>query len=91
MKTDLIRSKIHEIRGQMVMFDFDSAEIYQVETKYLKRMVRRNIERFPDDFMFELTKEEYKFLRCNFGTLKIDAFKGNDFRFIMPTFVSFNT
>jgi hypothetical protein len=71
MDTSLIRSKIHEIRGQRVMLDFDLAEMYQVETKYLKRAVRRNIERFPDDFMFELTKEE--FLRCNFGTLKISA------------------
>lgn len=44
--------------------------MYQVETKNLKRSVRRNIERFPEDFMFELTKEEYEFLRCNFGTLE---------------------
>ena len=44
--------------------------MYQVETKNLKRSVRRNIERFPEDFMFELTKEEYDFLRCNFGTLE---------------------
>lgn len=44
--------------------------MYQVETINLKRSVRRNIERFPEDFMFELTKEEYDFLRCNFGTLE---------------------
>ena len=44
--------------------------MYQVETKNLKRSVRRNIERFPEDFMFELTIEEYDFLRCNFGTLE---------------------
>ena len=44
--------------------------MYQVETKNLKHSVRRNIERFPEDFMFELTKEEYDFLRCNFGTLE---------------------
>ncbi len=51
------------------MLDSDLAELYGVETKQLKRQVRRNIKRFPDDFMFELTQEEYKdFLRCQFGT-----------------------
>ena len=64
----IIRSKIHEIRGQKVMLDFDLAEMYQVETKNLKRAVRRNMERFPDDFMFELTENEWETLRCNFGT-----------------------
>lgn len=51
------------------MIDNDLAELYDVETKNLKRAVRSNIERFPDDFMFELTKEEYESLRCNFFTL----------------------
>lgn len=51
-----------------VMLDFDLAELYQVETKNLKRAVKRNIERFPDDFMFELTMDEWEILRCNFGT-----------------------
>jgi len=64
----LIKSKIHEIRGVKVMLDFDLAEIYQVETKYLKRAVRNNIERFPDDFMFELTDQEFEILRCKFCT-----------------------
>ena len=58
-----IQSKIYVIRGQRVMLDFDLAIIYQVETKYLKRQVRRNMERFEgDDFMFEVTQEEI--LRC---------------------------
>ena len=70
MELQLIQSKIFEIRGVRVMLDYDLAALYQVETKYLKRSVRRNIERFPEDFMFELTKEEYDFLRCNFGTLE---------------------
>ena len=52
------------------MLDSDLAEMYQVETKNLKRAVRSNIERFPDDFMFELTKEEYDSLRCKYFTLK---------------------
>jgi len=65
----MIRSKIHEIRGQKVMLDFDLAEIYELETKQLKRSVRRNIERFEgNDFMFELTKEESENLRCHFGS-----------------------
>ncbi len=64
-----IKRKIYEIRGRRVMLDSDLAELYQVETKNLKRAVRANIERFPDDFMFELTKEEYDSLRCNNFTL----------------------
>ena len=70
MELQIIQSKIYEIRSQRVMLDFDLAELYEVETKNLKRSVRRNKERFPDDFMFELTKDEYDFLRCNFGTLE---------------------
>ena len=59
-----IKRKIYEIRGYKVLLDSDLAELYNVETKNLKRAVRTNIERFPDDFMFELTKEEYESLRC---------------------------
>lgn len=55
----LIQNKIYEIRGQRVMLDFDLAAMYQVETKVLKQAVRRNSQRFPSDFMFELTQEEY--------------------------------
>lgn len=70
MDLQIIQNKIFEIRDQRVMLDFHLAEMYQVETKNLKRAVRRNIERFPKDFMFELTKEEYDSLRYNFGTLE---------------------
>ena len=59
----IIENKIYEIRGQKVMLDFDLAEMYGVETKRLKEQVRRNIERFPAEFMFELTKEEVQFSR----------------------------
>ena len=52
------------------MLDRDLAELYGVETKRLKEQVRRNIERFPEDFMFELTKDEYQALRSQFATLK---------------------
>ena len=66
-----IQNKIHEVRGYKVMLDFDLAEIYGTETKVLKQSVRRNIERFPDDFMFELTRDEYNSLRSQFVTLEI--------------------
>jgi methyl-accepting chemotaxis protein len=67
---EVVMNKIYMIRNQKVMLDRDLAELYQVETKQLKRQVKRNIERFPDDFMFELTKEEVEVSRCQFGTLK---------------------
>ncbi|MBK9276281.1 MAG: ORF6N domain-containing protein [Flavobacteriales bacterium] len=65
-----ITGRIHVIRGQRVMLDRDLAALYGVETKQLKRQVRRNISRFPEDFMFELTKEEAERSRSQFGTLK---------------------
>lgn len=70
MQLNTIQTKIYEIRGQKVMLDFDLAELYETETKYLKRAVKANIKRFPHDFMFELTKLEYDSLRCNFSTLE---------------------
>ena len=67
----LIESKILFIRSKKVMLDRDLAILYEVETKMLNRAVKRNIERFPNDFMFQLSKEEYdELLRCQFGTLK---------------------
>ena len=63
MELQPIQSKIYEIRGQRVMLDFDLAELYQVETRTLKQAVRRNIERFPEDFMFEITESEYNYLK----------------------------
>ena len=63
-----IASKIYLIRNVKIMLDRDLAELYGVETKRLKEQVRRNIERFPEDFMFGLTKEELKNLRSQFAT-----------------------
>ena len=63
MDLQIIQSKIYEIRGCRVMLDSDLAALYQVETKALKQAVKRNIDRFPEDFMFELTKEETESLR----------------------------
>ena len=65
-----IESRILLIRGQKVMIDRDLSELYGVETKQLKRAVRRNLDRFPSDFMFEMTREEYNSLMSQFGTLK---------------------
>lgn len=62
-----IRTKIYEIRGVQVMLDRDLAELYGVETGALNRAVKRNIERFPCDFMFQLNKEEHSILKCQFG------------------------
>ena len=67
---DVIKNRIYEVRGMRVMLDRDLAELYEVEVKYLKRQVNRNIERFPEDFMFEISHEEYNSLRCQNGTLK---------------------
>lgn len=64
-----IEELIYEVRGQNVMIDSDLAMIYEEETKYLKRAVRAHIKRFPDDFMFELTKDEYATLRCKNSTI----------------------
>lgn len=63
MKPSIIQQKIFEIRNQRVMLDFDLAALYEVETKRLKEAVRRNINRFPEDFMFELSAKEWKDLR----------------------------
>ena len=63
-----IQSMIYEIRGQRVMLDFDLAEMYGVETRRLNEQVKRNIERFPEDFMFQLTKGEHEILKSQIAT-----------------------
>jgi len=68
MQLEQIQHKIFTIRGQKVMFDFDLAELYAVETKVLKQAVRRNIERFPEDFMFQISNEEFETLRSQIVT-----------------------
>ncbi len=67
---EMIERRIFLIRGHKVMLDFDLAELYGVETKYLKRQVNRNRDRFPEDFMLRLTSEENRALRFQIGTLK---------------------
>jgi hypothetical protein len=68
VSVEIIATKIFEIRGKKVMLDKDLAQLYGVETRQLTRQVRRNIERFPEDFMSQLTKEEFENLKCHFGT-----------------------
>src|ERR1700738_3868167 len=60
MELPIIQNKIYEIRGQKVMLDFDLAELYGVETKVFNQAVKRNITRFPEDFMFQLTAKEWE-------------------------------
>lgn len=68
VSNELVISKIYLIRNQKVMFDDDLAELYQVETRRLNEQVKRNIERFPEDFMFQLTVKEYENLMSHFAT-----------------------
>ncbi len=70
MEIQIIQSKIHSIRDQRVMLDYDLAAFFGTETKRLKEAVRRNIDRFPEDFMFELTKAEFETLRSQNVTSK---------------------
>ena len=65
---EVVMTKIFVIRGQKVMIDRDLSELYGVETKRLKEAVRRNITRFPEDFMFEMTSQEFLNWRTQFAT-----------------------
>jgi len=68
ISVEVIATKILLIRRKRVMLDKDLAKLYEVDTRQLTRQVRRNIDRFPEDFMFQLTKEETQNLMCQFGT-----------------------
>ena len=72
-KLDAINNIIHIIRDQKVILDFDLALLYEIETKVLKQAVRRNTERFPEDFMFELTKNEFDNLRSQIVTSSVKS------------------
>lgn len=76
MEIQIIQNKIYEIRGQRVMLDSDLAELYQVETKALKQAVRRNIERFPEDFMFEISNEEFNSLKDSLRSQFVTSNRG---------------
>ena len=70
MPNEIIESKIYLLRGCKVMLDYDLAVLYDVEIRTLNQSVKRNLDSFPDDFMFQLTKDEYSSLRSQFVTLK---------------------
>ena len=70
MELQLIHEKIYTIRGHKVMLDFDLAALYMIDNRRLKEAVRRNIQRFPPDFMYELTQSEYQSLRSQIATLE---------------------
>ena len=69
MKLSILQNKIHEIRGQKVILDFDLSSLYEVENRALKQSVRRNIFRFPEDFMFQLSKNEWSEVITNCDNL----------------------
>ena len=75
-----IENLIHVIRGKQVMLDRDLARLYGVETKRLNEQVKRNIERFPEDFMFQLTREEAESSRSQFATLNEDGISSQNAR-----------
>ncbi len=92
MELQVLQKKIYEIRGQRVMLDFDLAELYEVENKVLKQSIKRNMSRFPQDFMFELTINEYNSLRSQIALISYDSLKAqknrlsklSDSLFFMP-------
>ena len=81
MEIEVIQNKIFEIRGCKVMLDFDLASLYNVENKRLKASVRRNINRFPEDFMFELTEIEFTNLRTKFSSSSYGGLRYMPFAF----------
>ncbi|MEI6275892.1 MAG: ORF6N domain-containing protein [Prolixibacteraceae bacterium] len=84
MQLQLIQQKIVEIRGRKVMIDFDLASLYEVETRVLKQAVKRNRERFPEDFMIELTRDEYQFLRSQ--TVILETGRGKFSKYLSYAF-----
>lgn len=68
MEIEVIQNKIHEVRGCKVMLDFDLATLYEIETKVFKQAIKRNLNRFPKDFMFELSQNEFDSLRSQIVT-----------------------
>ncbi len=79
-----VQQMIHVVRGERVILDRDLAQLYGVETKNLKRQVKRNASRFPSDFMIELSREEYNSLRCQNGT--IDNGRGEHSKYLPYAF-----
>lgn len=81
IEEEIVLKRIHFIRGCKVMLDKDLAQLYQVETKQLKRQVRRNSERFPIDFLFELTQKQWDDLRSQFATANFEMRRNPPYAF----------
>lgn len=81
-----IKNMIYTIRGKQVILDSDVAILYQCETKYINRVVKRNIERFPEDFCFQLLEKEYENLRCQFVTLNSNGGRGQHRKYLPYVF-----
>jgi len=80
-----VKDNIYEIRGKKVMLDFDLAKIYGYKTRNLNRQVKNNIERFDDDFMFQLKEEGFKNLRCKNFTSSLDNYGGRRYLSFIST------
>ena len=83
-EVEIIKQKIYKIRGKQVMLDSDVAEKYQYTTKNINKAMKRNIERFPEDFCFQLTEDEFQNLRFHFGTLNKKVNNGEVTRKYLP-------
>jgi len=82
MPSALLQSKIHEIRNQKVMLDYDLAALYDIETKVLNQAVKRHIKRFPLDFMFQITEDENNFIRSQIVTLDKNIGRGKHRKYL---------
>ena len=82
-----IQNMIYEIRGKQVMLDSDVSKLFGYETKYINRQVQRNVNRFPDNYCFQLTEEEYYVLRCQNGTIKLG--KGEHRKYLLYVFTEY--
>jgi hypothetical protein len=83
MEISVIQNRIYEVRGYKVMLDYDLAELYEVETRVLNQAVKRNPDRFPEDFMFRLTENEWAVMRSQFVTASTDV--GMSSQFVMSS------
>jgi len=85
MEVPIIQHKIYEIHGHKVMLDFDLADLYEVETRVLNQAIKRNMDNFPDDFMFRLTLKEWEKISLSKSILSPDNVKSNSSQIVMSS------
>ena len=85
MELQIIQNKIVELRGYKLMLDFDLAELYEVETRVFNQAIKRNIESFPEDFMFRLTANEWKEISSSHMAIKNEATNPNSSQIVMSS------